>query len=126
MIASWFRKVITVGLVAGGAAGGLVVTSAPAQAHVYSCPTHYECVYEHNNLTGAVQMVSGYLGFADMTPIMHDNVSSWANANIHALIGIGEWRGGHKYFAQVLKPGWYEPNLGSIGFNDRADFVQHM
>lgn len=126
MISSLFRKVMTVGLVTSGAVGGLVATSGPAEARVFGCPTHYECVYQHSGLRGESQVISGYVPYADLDSRLHDRVSSWANANRNTYIGIGEWRFGKQYIAQTLPPEWYEASLRSVNFNDKADFVMQV
>ncbi|MFF2243309.1 peptidase inhibitor family I36 protein [Arthrobacter sp. NPDC058130] len=113
------RLLAVAGLVTAGIAGAV----APAQASVFGCATSTVCVYTGTNESGAHQDISGFAGYVDLNSTIHDHANSWINANNTRKMLIGEWRSGSYYVGQVLNAGWYEPNLGSVGFANAADFV---
>ncbi len=107
--------------------GATIATVPASQASVYGCPTSTVCVHSDIRFTGAEQRISGYSWYTDLYSSLHDRASSWINANRYSTEAIGEWRGGHKYIAQVLPAGWYEDNLGkNAGFDNKADFIQRI
>lgn len=90
------------------------------------CPSKNICVYEHSHRQGTSQIISGFNHYTNLNSQLHDRASSWTNANDHTNIAIGEWSRGKEIIGQILPPGWYEDNLKSVGFNDRADWVKRV
>jgi hypothetical protein len=102
-----------------GAAG----LAMPAQATIGQCQTSTVCVYKDAQWLNTSQVISGFTSYADLNGYLHDQASSWINANNSTAEVIGEYRSGQPYYAETLSAGWTDNNLSDIGFNDMADFV---
>lgn len=90
------------------------------------CPSKNVCVYQDSYRRGTPQIISGFDNYTNLNGDLHDRASSWTNANDFTSEAIGEWRNGAEYIGQVLPPGWYEDDLRSVNFNDKADFVKRV
>lgn len=90
------------------------------------CPSKNVCVYQDSYRRGTVQIISGFNNYTNLNGYLHDKASSWTNANDITPEAIGEWRKGAEYIGQVLPAGWYEDDLRSVNFNDKADFVKRV
>lgn len=116
--------------VAGGAVallGASLGGATPADAATtMGCPSKNVCVYQHNSRLGTVQIISGFNNYTNLNKYLHDQASSWTNANDYTAEAIGEWRNGAERIGQVLPAGWYEDSLGSVGFDNVADYVKRV
>lgn len=126
MSSSLTKKMAAVTLGLAGLAGVSLGGATPANAGIYECPTSTVCLFTGNWFTGLRQDISGFSKYADLNASQHDNTTSWVNANKWASMGIGEWRNGRQFIAQVLPPGWVEEDLRygvKPSFNNMADFI---
>lgn len=127
MPSSHAKKAIAV---AGGAltllSASLAGGSPADAATTMGCPGKHVCVYQDSHRQGTAQIISGFNKYTNLNRDLHDKASSWTNANDITPEAIGEWRNGQEYIGQVLPPGWYEDNLQTVNFNDKADFVRRV
>ena len=97
------------------------------------CVTRNVCVWEHEFFKGHRQIISGFSDYTDLNSHLHDQASSWANANVYTREYLGDWV--HIGLIRMpvklsyLEPGYSGTNLqddirpNGHDSNDKADFV---
>ena len=117
------QKIMT-GVIAGAALGIVAFGgAAPAQAGVYNCPTSIVCVYEYKARGGLYSNESGFSPYSNLLHNLVDNGESWINACNSQHFVIGDWVNGKAVNGQHLPPGWWETDLATVSFANRADYV---
>lgn len=115
------------GIIAGAALGVAVFGgAAPAQAGIYNCPTSMTCVYEAKGRGGLYDNSWGFSPSTNLTDRTLNKASSWINACNNQHFVIGDWINGKAVIGQHLPPGWWETDLSTVNFNDRADYVRWL